>query len=196
MRKRLFIGVPMSSEFQKAFAAYGKKLHEMRLLNVQKLRWADTKNLHLTLCFLGSFDEIYIPVIVETLHSIAVNFTPFSLRFSGAAWGPPGRPARMVWGMFALHAMYTRLAHDIAQSLERKLSEHVERIIRLIEDGEIIPHVTLARFSDIPKSGQRTLPLLDGAPNQMMVRSFSLYESTLMSTGASYKPLHSFTLKK
>jgi 2'-5' RNA ligase len=195
-KQRLFVGVPLTPAFQNAFRVYAMQLSESNFLENLKVRWTDEENLHLTLCFLGSYAVEHIPAISETLTRVAMDSTPFTLRFDGIAWGPPARSARMVWGNFFSDKAFSRLVHDIAQELEINLSRIVGRNILLIEDRVVIPHVTLARFSDIPKNVQRSLPPLGGVPNHMMVHSFTLYQSILTPAGATYNPLHTFALKK
>ena len=162
----------------------------------RNIRWTHEKNLHLTLCFLGSIPVEHIPVIAGILTGVAAKSAPFALRFDMIAWGPPARPARMIWGNFFPDTAFPQLARDIARELESDITGVAGRNIRLVENRVIIPHVTLARFSDMPKSTQRTLPPLGGTPNRMTVSSFSLYESILRPAGATYDPLHVFAFKK
>src|SRR3972149_11982570 len=131
MKKRLFAGVRLTPALQDVFRVYVKKLHGSNFLENRNIRWTHEKNLHLTLCFLGSIPVEHIPAIAETLTGIAAKSVPIGLRFDGIAWGPPVKPARMIWGNFFPDTAFTQLARDIARALESDRTGGAGRKIRL-----------------------------------------------------------------
>lgn len=195
MKKRLFVAVPLSDEFRAVFAKYAKRRQAEKFLGSPGIRWTPPANIHLTLCFLGYYDEKLVSGIVKQLEEIAQGYTPFSLEFSGIAWGPRGRPARMVWGVFTHNETYASLAKQISKTLSKYLTRELGRKVNLVEERPIIPHVTLARFKPIALREAGELPKLPQSPTRFEVSSFALYESYLRSTGVIYTELVTFPLQ-
>lgn len=196
MKKRLFVGVPLPSKFQSIVADYVRKRQQEKFLHSSRLRWTPSKNLHITLCFIGYVEEICLTAITAVLEEITREQKPFSLEYTGISWGPPVVRPRMVWGMFAKSIQVALLSRRLAQSLSKQLTQTAGRPINLMEERPIVPHVTIARFRPISRRSAPVLPTLEVARSQMAVSFLVLYESKLTRKGASYRQLAVFSLSK
>lgn len=125
-----------------------------------KLRYTDahlsfpkTRDMHLTLVFLGYVPESQIASFSEGLHTVASAIPPFELTYAGiGAFGPPRHP-RVIWvGVPETPRALLELQEGLA-GLARSLGI-------AIEDRPFRPHLTLARI----KSGRNIRNLLDALP--------------------------------
>ncbi|MFZ5845310.1 MAG: RNA 2',3'-cyclic phosphodiesterase [Patescibacteria group bacterium] len=185
MKKRLFVAVPLDETLRLQLASYIKERQQKNFLTGLAIRWTPATNLHLTLCFLGYWEEKYIPAIGQKLQNLAAELAPFSLRFGAVSWGPPVGSPRMIWGIFDSHESWVILAGAVARTLKK---------VNLAEEREMIPHVTLARFKPEAKRLLPRLPLLEKPPGAIRINSFSLFASTLYQRGPVYTELARFSL--
>ena len=180
MHKRLFIAVPLSPSFVRAFEAYQMQ-HPFPWV-----RWIPAENVHITLYFLGEVDNEKVPDIRARLRKVIAEQSPFSLTFQKLDFGPPPGPPRMIWAYFATSTDYRRLVEAVSFALK----PFVYRASR----KELIPHVTLARFktdADPPR-----IQLCPMVPEEkgLRVSSCDLLESQLTPTGSLYTRVQSFSL--
>jgi 2'-5' RNA ligase len=144
--------------------------------------------LHLTLHFLGDFEDVVIPTLRDAL--AGVHGEPFRLSIRGTGVFPPlGRPS-VLWAgvdesepLVALHAAISAAVVSCGLEIERR---------------PYVPHITLARFTPaVPRAW--TARFLNGtsglAIDDISVERFHLYHSrkldgaTEHSIEAAY-PLH------
>ncbi len=177
-KKRLFIGVPLSEElveqlitFADIFASYGKIVSR--------------ENLHLTLFFLGTVDEVQITDIILKTEQVFKNYDSISLEPRGITLFPPNSP-RMVWLEFKKNQIFSNFVKDLYKELST--FSHTE-----LEKKQIIPHVTLVRL-------KKSVPFnkIDSSLKikNLIINSANLYESRLAHKGAMYTKLATFSLKK
>jgi 2'-5' RNA ligase len=153
-------------------------------------RWVRADNVHVTLKFIGHFDDTKLDEVKSKLAEITL---PSSIEIAFREFGffPNDRHPRVFWvGMQAGPALA-----DLAAQIDGKLQPlgvpHEERGFR--------PHLTLARFNStlgLPKLKQ----MIAGLPSQefgtTVAREFYLYQSVLKRSGAEYTRLASFAFVK
>ncbi|MEO0412672.1 MAG: RNA 2',3'-cyclic phosphodiesterase [Pseudomonadota bacterium] len=173
---RLFVGLTIPSEIQHylLFAQGG----------VTHARWQSADQLHLTLRFIGDVDGRTASDIETALDTI--SFAPFDVYAEGVGVFGKVERARSVWASVKPRAALTALHNKIDQALNYGAGLPPET-------RQYEPHITLARFSGRhgrlnsfleSAGGLRTPP--------WQVDHFSLFLSTLGSTGAHYTVLGNF----
>lgn len=130
-----------------------------------------TERLHVTLHFLGDVERSRVPELAQALR---VPFTPFALRFVGAALWPHGiavlEPEAVPAELLALHAALSGVVRECGLPVDSR---------------PYTPHVTLAR-----RVSGATLPA-DGRPTAWQVDHYALMASTLGPDGG-YSVLKSY----
>lgn len=148
-------------------------------------RWQGEDQLHLTLRFIG---EVERPVANELAEALAeVQAPSFALQVAGTGhFERKGRP----------HSVWARVLPSAGLDL---LHGRVERACQAVglprETRKFVPHVTLARLSG--GAGPIAPWLADTGTLQVpewRVDGFTLYESHLGKTGASYQPVVDYPL--
>ena len=141
---RLFLAVSLDDH---ARASLSRSVADLRAYlqhaqpeGARAVKWVETRNLHLTLHFLGEVDDRRVPGLVAALEE-PFPMAPFDLAFGG--WGvfPPKGPARVIWtgvtgGEPALITLHRLAAERLAgQGLA-------------IEQRPLAPHLTVGRVKD------------------------------------------------
>lgn len=160
-------------------------------------RWANPRQLHVTLRFLGDVPESDVPRIQ---HSLATVATPaFEVRLQGVgvfpegAAKPSGSPPKVLWvGLAPTLAIATlKQAIDVALSKGVGLTQ---------EARSYSPHLTLARFASARLPDPTLSHFLSsyaryaGAPWE--VTEFHFYRSVLRREGAIHTKVDSYSLAK
>src|SRR3989338_11326448 len=183
MKKRLFVGVPLSLEVR-------QKIAEQLLKPLQQsgadLHLVTAEQLHFTLKFLGDVDESQIERIKEILRQVAASRQPFLVRLQNVGVFPSPEYMRVIWV-----GVENGDLPALMQELDEKLG-----FIRKNEQEEK-PHVTLARVKS--KKNKEQLQLFvtgfqQAALGEMRVTELVLYESTLTAEGAQYEVVGRFGL--
>jgi len=180
---RLFVAVDLPAELRDEVAGLMDRVH--------KARWANAKQLHITLRFIGDTPEEDLHIVRHRLASI--RQAAFGLRlhragvFPEACEGKRRRPPRVIW--FGIEP-----AEDLArlkQSVDAALS-----VDRAVPEQAFSPHLTLARFTTLPDH-----TLWDFLARHRgytsaywWVRNFHLYQSTLRREGAIHACVASYPL--
>lgn len=178
---RLFVAVDLPAELRDEVAGLR--------IPVTGARWANPKQLHITLRFLGATAEDALPDVQARLATVSQR--AFRLRLCGtgvfpeARAGQPGKPPKVLW-------LGLEPAHDLA-----RLKRAVDTALAADAEAQpFAPHLTLARFSARPD------PTLSGFLSKFQgytsaygwVRSFHLYQSTLRREGALHACVASYPL--
>ncbi|MEM7569355.1 MAG: RNA 2',3'-cyclic phosphodiesterase [Pseudomonadota bacterium] len=173
---RLFVGLTIPPHIQQylLFAQGG----------VTHARWQSAEQLHLTLRFIGDVDNRTARDIESALDTIA--FAPFDVHAQGVGLFGKVSKARSVWASVKPRAALTALHNKIDQALSYQAGLPPET-------RQFEPHITLARFSG--RHGPLT-SFLEAAGGlhtpTWQVDHFSLFLSTLGSTGAHYSVIGNF----
>ncbi|MDA1215747.1 MAG: RNA 2',3'-cyclic phosphodiesterase [Chloroflexi bacterium] len=182
---RLFVAAELPEE---ARHALGVAIDKLKRKNVDGLRWVATEGIHLTLKFLGNVEASQVRDLQAALESAASGLSRFTLRLANGGVFPNANNPRVVW---------VGLDGDIASltSLQRRVERALTDIGFTTEERAFQPHLTLARVRDRLTSVERTqlmetlATLWEVEPPEFEVRSMSLMQSTLKSTGAEYTRL-------
>lgn len=173
---RTFVALELPEQFKDETAGVARQLSA-----VIDARYTPRKNYHITLAFLGETSEAQIRDAINALEEAASAVSPIPLLPDGIGKFGKSHNATLWLGIAkALELM------ELAERLRGALNE------RGIDfDGKaFLPHITLARHADIPKT---QLPQLL-FPQEATGIKVTLFKSTLAKEGAIYKPLHTVEL--
>jgi 2'-5' RNA ligase len=153
------------------------------------VRWVPTKNIHLTLKFLGETEVDRLSTISKALDLITIDHSPFNLELSQLGCFPNPRNPRIVWvGIHADTEELMTIQQRIANSL-RPLGWKPER-------RNFHPHLTLGRVKDSRQLVAARLPWGQQITTEkFIVDSITLFESHLHSSGAIYIARHNSQLR-
>lgn len=190
---RLFIAVPIDPRNQRFLEKVQKSLREAEA----DYRWADPKNIHLTLAFLGETPEEKLPVLKEVLSSALRPCAGFSLSMD--CWGafPGPENPRVVW--VGLKDEEKRL-----ESLAQSVRAGLKGAQILFDQKDFKSHLTLGRLRS-PKNLEAMRQKIRGeampkpGPQDSLVvsvREVRLYQSRLSPQGPEYETLHSEKLSE
>jgi 2'-5' RNA ligase len=102
------------------------------------IRWVNTRNIHLTLKFLGSIEEKTSKKIIDEIKSICSHYRPFDLTIKGVGMFPNVKSPRVLWVGVNGSNVLTELKKDIEDGMSSLGFES--------EDRKFTPHLTLGRF--------------------------------------------------
>lgn len=134
-------------------------------------RIIDRHKWHVTLAFIGDFEEQLIPALQHAASEI--EFEPFRLRFDRLEFWPRPKVASLV----------TTTVPPELQALVQQLNAVLLRAGKLVEERTYRPHITVARSAR---------PFETMRPAQAAITewdSFELIESVPERGGAVYRPL-------
>lgn len=162
-----------------------------KALKDERISWPDEGNIHITLAFLGDTPDSRIPLIKEAIAVICNNHSRFGLAIRGIGVFRSQSDPRVIWaGVDAIEKLNS-LRHDVAEAL-RKLEVP-------IDDRKFSPHITLGRIKNIKDAAKLNSLVEQYALTEFQNTEISelvFYESILMQTGAVYRPLGIYPLKK
>jgi len=185
--KRLFVAVKIhpDSEFEGIYGELKKKLI------LDKIKWVESQNLHLTLKFLGKTPEEDFNRIHSVLQEVADRHFHFELSLQTAGIFGSRYDPRVIWLGTNQTQELTTLGEDVLNSLD---------MAGFTRDRQnFVPHLTLGRikyltnkkyFQEIISQYHETFF------QKQIVEQFYLYESILNPAGPVYHVLKSYDLKK
>jgi 2'-5' RNA ligase len=132
---RLFVAIELPQPIKDRLVALCSGLHGAK--------WAEPKQMHLTLRFVGDVDGPQASDIADALGQV---FSPrFEIELAGLGdFSSRGRP-NVLWVGVRPNAALT--------ALQAKVESAVRRAGLALEGRRFHPHVTLARFADGPRGG-------------------------------------------
>ena len=187
---RLFIAAELPSE---ALSALSNLIHSLRASALGGMRLVATKNIHLTLKFLGDTDIDRLPALMAALDGLGGRASAFSMALGDVGGFPNLNRTRVLW---------VGLAGDM-QPLEGLASLVEEACVALdfkANAQPFSPHLTVARMRDSASPEERrkagealtSLPWEKGVP--IPIDSFQLIKSTVTPQGPIYETLHTVSL--
>lgn len=158
-----------------------------------RIKWVETKNLHLTLKFLGSVDEMDLPELCKAINAVTKDFPPFDIEAGGVGAFPDPRFARTLWLGLLRGAEEVADLYDALDAKLRPLGYRSEK-------RAFKPHLTIGRVQDSEQGvfddlAARLEELKDFHGGVTDVCDVSLYTSDLRREGPVYEPLHTAELK-
>ena len=175
---RAFVAVELTEEIR---AALGRALDGLARTGAP-VKWTASKNLHLTLKFLGAVAEEDVPRAVEILRKCAAAAAPFELAIAGIGAFPDLRRPRVIFARgVETPASATALAKRLDREMTRVGAERERRPLRA--------HITLGRVRkpgrmDALKEHMEKLDARDFG--RMTVNEIALIKSDLTPDGPIY----------
>jgi 2'-5' RNA ligase len=185
---RTFIAVELSADVRGRAARLMEKLKQ----TPAKVRWIESRNLHLTLKFLGDVEAIEIPEVLARVQQAVRELESFDLTFYGVGAFPDASNPRTIWlgareGSQAMIAMHQRVEDALAEMGFRK------------ENRRFRPHVTIGRVRDTRNAKRDLKDLLakyaDYEGGISHVEELVVFSSQLQEGGPLYEPLGRAELK-
>ena len=165
---RLFVAIPLSEEMRDELSAFQNTMRGFGL----KGNYTVPENLHLTLAFIGEYDDFN--EVKEVLES--VSFNPFKMKLDGL-----GHFKSIVWAGVKPEKKVRKLAYDVRNAL------HTAGIH--FDTKSFSAHITLLRK---PKNRKSRIPeeVFELVPEtEMTVDHFSLFSSTRGKNSMIYTEL-------
>lgn len=155
-----------------------------------QVRWVSKDQLHITLRFIGDFEESHLPELESVLKNVSHTCGPFELELGGLDAFPRLERAKV------LFVPVVRGEEGLRQ-LEKAMTINLAGLGIKPEDKEYHPHLTLGRVRENgnPKAGLAALKeVLPSNWPPWKVGRFVLFKSRLASGGAVYTQLMEFGL--
>ncbi len=184
---RAFLAIDLPTAAKERLAAQVRNLSP----GTCGIKWVDTRQIHLTVKFLGSISTELVDKITESTKQVTLRIRPFTLILKGVGGFPHIRRPRIIWA---------GLSHDL-ETL-RKLVEELEIACEQIgiarEDRSFHPHLTLGRNKTNQPNAvlfQRLSGWVEEESEPFRVEEIILYKSDLKPFGPVYSKISSFQLK-
>ena len=182
---RLFIALKIDEEIQNKFDTI---ISDFKTKG-GKVKWIDSKNLHITLKFLGNTEPKLIDTIISQIQYSVGTLKPFESDFSALGGFPNLRKPKVIWANIAKHRNnIIELAENINHSLaELNIEKH---------DKPFQPHLTLGRVKSYESLTELTdyLSSYQFEKIDITCNTIQLIKSTLTQHGPIYKTLQEINL--
>lgn len=184
---RLFIAFDIPEEARSLLAAIVEKHKE----EFPEARWVKAENLHLTLKFIGDYEEEKLDRLSNEIRKTAASGSSFRAALGGCGGFPSSRKARVLWvGM--------RNGQEEAALMAGKLDSRLDKVGVKRENRPFKGHLTLARLrrpldcsSLLEKMEEELKPVSDVF---FEVKEMTLYRSILGPGGPTYVSLEKVAL--
>ncbi|MDO9565274.1 MAG: RNA 2',3'-cyclic phosphodiesterase [Candidatus Desulfaltia sp.] len=184
---RTFIGFELPEKIRSFIGSIQENLKSNQL----DAQWVQTKNIHLTLKFLGNINKDDSQKVGEAIFKSAADHAPISLTAKGIGAFPGINRPSVLW-------VGIKGQIDMLIQLQRSLDDQLEKIGFSRENRPFKGHLTLARV----KKQLDQAKLIDAIKKYKELESepfiadnIVLFKSDLKSTGAIYTKLVSVSLK-
>jgi 2'-5' RNA ligase len=191
MMLRSFIAIELPAEIQAAIASSTAGLQ--KALPKPLVRWVASKNLHLTLKFLGDVSPANLERLAEALKVESVRQEKFSLSVGGLGAFPTPRRPRVIWIGLEAPAMLT--------AVQRAVESVSSRMGYPTEDRPFSPHLTIGRVGqDVSAADlKRVCAAIEGTTvgplGTVSVDAIHIFKSDLQPGGSVYTHLYAMPLK-
>jgi 2'-5' RNA ligase len=179
---RLFVAMDVPEEIK---GVISETLGDLRK-NMEGVRWVKPENIHITVKFIGDYEEDKLDRLEVEIKKAAVRSPRFTALLAGCGAFPSPGKARVIWvGM--------REGEEEAAIVARKVDSRLGKIGIKREKRPFRGHLTLGRLkrprdcSDVIGSMEKGLAKLANMPFD--VQEIVLYRSILDSQGPTYIPL-------
>ena len=178
----------------------GIKLNDHTLENIDQflipfkkisspIKWVKSKNIHLTLKFIGEVSEEMVTKIRDILSNNNFNMEPFELKLTGSGKFGRGKDLNIVWVGIDRNDKLELLFGQIEIALEKI---GIKREIRPFK-----PHITVGRNKK-PFNFKSILQLIEENTHSFIskfkVEHFQINKSELTQTGPIYSTLKEISL--
>lgn len=185
MDLRCFIAIELPDEIKDAIDVHIKKLKQTGA----DVKWVQSKNLHLTLKFLGKTPDSLLPEVNSKLASLSKLHKKFQIQILDAGVFPNIRNPRVIWLGIKDHEEMIKLQLDIDSAMSELGFEQ--------EDREFTPHLTIGRVKSFKNKDalmKELATLKDADFGKIEVENIALMRSELKPGGAEYSRLSEIPL--
>ncbi|HQG77579.1 MAG TPA: RNA 2',3'-cyclic phosphodiesterase [Bacteroidales bacterium] len=185
MMKRTFIAVKIETTTEMERLVVNLR----SLLGNENIKWADIRNIHVTLAFMGDTPVVKIAPITQLIKGKCAGFGKFDFMLAGTGIFRNFRDPRIIWagikpqdGLIKLRALITECleAGDVG-----------------FDGKPFVPHLTLGRLKNI-KDIENLRRVLEKYRNiefqKVWINEVVLFESILKPAGPVYIPLATLPL--
>jgi len=182
---RVFIAVDLPYEAKEELAKLQKRLKKQHW----PVRWEKPEKIHLTLAFLGEFQERRLPQLKTLVKKACLGVKPFEISFKGLGAFPDFFKPRIVW--LGLKGDLKTLAQ-----LQKSIARELKKTGFWFDKKPFVPHMTLGRvkrgvskgaLQDLGKKiGQKRILSFQ---NTLLVDSIKIMKSNLLPEGSVYQEL-------
>jgi 2'-5' RNA ligase len=149
-------------------------------------KWVKSRNIHLTVVFMGDIETDEIPAIKEEVGKVCLTYGAFDVSLRGLGCFPHARKPRVIWVGLEGDLERMSLFRDALQ--ERLIPFGIKE-----EKRKFKPHLTLGRFRKPKRTSPEELELLsrygDVTSPGCSLTELVLFRSELKPGGAKYTRL-------
>jgi 2'-5' RNA ligase len=184
---RAFIAIDLSSEIHEKLEIISSKLKKR--ISSLPARWVPTRNIHLTVKFLGDVSTSNLELLKRLLQVESGKFSPFDISIGELGAYPTIHRPRVIW----IGTKVPQVLIDFHRSIENETA----RLGYTREKRKYSPHLTLARVSrnansnQVAKIGTLLGECKVGFIGAVRIKKVHLYRSDLKPGGAEYTKLYS-----
>lgn len=188
---RAFIAIELPEEVKQALTRLQGRLKSG---SPAPVRWADPKDIHLTLQFLGDIDATIIGQITAAMEAAARGIRAFHIGINGLGVFPGQTRVRVVW-------VGLKGDLEILGQLQKRIESTLVPLGFAPEARAFTPHLTLGRVRDQARPDERQSlgQVVAGTKCDIdcgiEVGSVHLFRSQLRPTGPIYNRIGSIELK-
>jgi len=192
MMLRSFVALEVPAGIQIALANSTDSLRQA--LPRPLVRWVESKNVHLTILFLGDVSPSRLEQLADALRENASTHEPFDLSVRGLGAFPDARKARVIWIGLDAPPGFSTLVRGV-QSTAAKLGF-------ALEERPLSPHLTIGRVGQHATATelQHVRTALEatsiGLVGTFRVEALQVFKSELKPGGPVYTKLYSLPLGK
>ena len=185
--KHIFVAINFPQEIKQKLARLQKELAQ----SLPNVRWILSKNIHLTLTFLGPLGKLETIKATEVVKEELINVEVFSLYLRGFGIFPNKLRPKTIWiGVYP--DLTLRLLN---QAMFRKLTNKGF----VLDERTFMPHVTIGRIKE--KSNKDVVKFLlnkyqSTEFGDVEIKDVQVMESTLLRSGSVYKTIKSIRLNR
>ncbi|MCF7874193.1 MAG: RNA 2',3'-cyclic phosphodiesterase [Candidatus Omnitrophica bacterium] len=180
---RTFIALDLTDEIKAKIKEVTGKLKDLPI----KVKWVNSKNLHITLKFLGNIDSDKLSQIKKIISASSCCCSPFELCLKDFGFFPNPKKPRV----FFINFSSDKILEILVKALRKKLNQ-----IGFKEDKKFRSHITLARVKSLKNIKQLTQKVEQlKVKGKFKVGKISLFKSTLTQKGPLYEEIFKSNLK-
>ena len=178
---RLFVALDLNSKVVANVTELVK-----RLAPIAPIRWVHPQNMHVTLKYIGEWDESRLDEVIDALSRVRVT-SKLKVTLAGLGFFPYGRSPRVFWVIAENTLPLRRLASTVDVCLSRLgIAQEVRAYF---------PHLTLGRLPagcDLTEMHEAIEELPSREFGTLDPESFTLYGSKLTKDGPIYTKIEEF----
>ena len=145
------------------------------------IKLVESKNIHITLKFLGDINDKNIDIIEDILKNATINIKPFIINLEGVGVFPNENYIKIIW----IGIKKTDYLNDIFNKINHKLNS----LLSINKQQKFIPHITIGRVKS-SKNNEKILEIIeeykDKKFTENLVDSIKLKKSELTPKGPIY----------